>query len=100
MTLNNIKDQVTSVLLQKIYTEIKVNLTVGRKDEDQNEYTEEQIQNFIIDNKENIDILISNMIKDFEEEDEDDELADLLNPEDEWIREYVNRYIEFPDIIQ
>lgn len=69
---------------------INSDLTIGREDRDLVPFNNNQIIQFIVDNHNNIEECISAIMRDYEE---DDELNELLNPEMDWILEYLYDFV-------
>jgi hypothetical protein len=81
-----IKEKVELIIHNKILEIIKSELTIGRNDKELNIYNNTEINNFIEVN--NLRILkLKNLI--VEEYEKDNELELLLNPENDWITEYM-----------
>ena len=88
--MTNIKEQVELIIYNKILEIIKSELTIGRNDRELNIYNNTEINNFIEVN--NLKILkLKNLI--IEEYEKDNELELLLNPENDWITEYMDDFI-------
>ena len=84
--MTNIKEKVELIIYNKILEIIKSELTIGRNDKELNIYNNTEINNFIEVN--NLRILkLKNLI--VEEYEKDNELELLLNPENDWITEYM-----------
>ena len=84
--MTNIKEKVELIIYNKILEIIKSELTIGRNDKELNIYNDTKINNFIEVN--NLRILkLKNLI--VEEYEKDNELELLLNPENDWITEYM-----------
>ena len=84
--MTNIKEKVELIIYNKILEIIKSELTIGRNDKELNVYNNTEINNFIEVN--NLRILkLKNLI--VEEYEKDNELELLLNPENDWITEYM-----------
>ena len=88
MDLNIIHD----ILYNQIKKQIYADLTIGRTDNDKKAYSPKKINEYIEKNKSNIEKTIEDIICDFEEDNELDELIDL---EDSVIREYLYDYIKY-----
>ena len=87
-------EKIRVLLRKKFEEEINNNLTNGREEQESGApYTEEQVLSFIKKNSKKIDNIIKQMINDYQE---DEELDELLEPCDDWIREYLFDDIEFP----
>ena len=85
--MTNIKEQVELIIYNKILEIIKSELTIGRNDRELNMYNNTEINNFIENNKLKI-LKLKNLI--IEEYEKDNELELLLNPENDWITEYMD----------
>ena len=84
--MTNIKEKVELIIYNKILEIIKSELIIGRNDKELNMYNNTEINNFIEVN--NLKILkLKNLI--VEEYEKDNELELLLNPENDWITEYM-----------
>ncbi len=79
----------------RIDFQIKCDLTIGRDDNDLQPFSENKISDFIKRNINRIDTVIDIMITEYKN---DNELEDLLNPEPDWIREYLYDHISNPDV--
>ena len=90
-----LKSQIKTVLYKLILEQIRADLTTGQEDQDFDPYTDEQINNFVVDNEVNIQKVISDMINAYED---DDELEDLFDPEADWIREYLYERVKVPNM--
>ena len=87
--MTNINDQVELIIYNKILEIIKSELIIGRNDRELNMYNNTEINNFIEVN--NLKILkLKNLI--IEEYEKDNELELLLNPENDWITEYMDDF--------
>ena len=87
--MTNIKEQVELIIYNKILEIIKSELIIGRNDKELNMYNNIEINNFIEVN--NLKILkLKNLI--IEEYEKDNELELLLNPENDWITEYMDDF--------
>lgn len=80
------------ILLQKIIFIITNDLTIGRNDNELTPFTNTEITKFIEDNNHNIEIVIQNIINDYNN---DNELESLGNPEYDWITEYLYDFIVY-----
>ena len=80
-----------NILKSNIILMIKDDLTIGRNDNNLQQFTNEEIDKFIKDNNENIENVISLIITEYNN---DDELYLLKNPSKEWIREYLYLFID------
>jgi len=88
--MENIKEQVELIIYNKILEIIKSELTIGKNDKELNMYNNTEINNFIEVN--NLKILkLKNLI--IEEYEKDNELELLLNPENDWITEYMDNFL-------
>ena len=87
--MTNIKDQVELIIYNKILEIIKSELIIGRNDKELNMYNNTEINNFIENNKLKI-LKLKNLI--VEEYEKDNELELLLNPENDWITEYMDDF--------
>ena len=92
----DLKNQIKTILYKLILEQIRADLTTGQEDQDLDPYTIEQINNFVIDNEANIQKVISDMINAYED---DEELEDLLEPEPDWIREFLYEHVKVPNMI-
>jgi hypothetical protein len=94
MTESELIEKVTAVLRKIIISQITADLTYWREDEEIGPaYTKEELDKFFELNEEKIKFVISLMIADYKR---DDELEDLLEPCDDWIREYLYEYVDVP----
>ena len=85
-------DNIYDILYNKIITQITADLTTGRIDNKKKPFKTAKINNFIQQNEHNIDKTIKEIINDYTE---DNELEELNNPENDWIREYLYNYIKY-----
>ena len=86
--------EVRKQLSTHILKEITSKLTVGRIENDLEAYDELQIQQFMNTNKNVIDLMMNEMIEDYSE----DNLDELINPSSpDWISEYTNEHLKYPD---
>ncbi len=87
----NINQNIRNILRKKIIKIIHCDLTIGRTDADLQPLEENEINNFITNNNNNIEQTINTMIHDYEE---DGELEELVNPENDWILEYLYDFVK------
>ena len=77
-------------ILKNMINDIITNsLTIGRADNDLEEFTVEQIQNYIQDHDIRINEVIEHIINDFEE---NNALYEIENMELDWVGEYLEDY--------
>ena len=88
-------NEYSEILYNIIIKQLICDVTIGRKDNDLEPYTDIQIYNFIKDNEKQIENTINNMIKDYKN---DGDLEELKNPEKDWIREYLYQEININEI--
>jgi hypothetical protein len=89
-------EKIKKVLTEKIIEQICADLTTGKTDNDQEEWSVEKISKFVHENYNNINNLIEKMISVYEK---DDDLNELLEPAFDWIREYLYYYVKcLPDV--
>jgi hypothetical protein len=88
--MTNIKENVELIIYNKILEIIKSELIIGRNDKELNMYNNTEINNFIENNKLKI-LKLKNLI--VEEYEKDNELELLLNPENDWITEYMDDFL-------
>jgi hypothetical protein len=94
MSESELIEKVTTVLRKMVIEQIIADLTHWREDEEIGPaYTQEELDKFFEINEEKIKFVISLMIEDYKR---DDELEDLLEPCDDWIREYLYEYVDVP----
>ena len=87
--MTNIKENVELIIYNKILEIIKSELTIGKNNRELNIHNNTEINNFIEVN--NLKILkLKNLI--IEEYEKDNELELLLNPENDWITEYMDDF--------
>lgn len=84
--MTNIKEKVELIIYNKILEIIKSELTIGRNDKELNIYNDTKINNFIEVNNLRILKLKKLIVEEYEK---DNELELLLNPENDWITEYM-----------
>ena len=77
------------ILKNMIISIITNNLTIGRGDNDLEEFTVEEIANFIGENNVRIEQVIQIIINDFED---DNALHEIENMELDWVGEYLSDY--------
>ena len=82
--------QYYDIIKSKIITMITNDLTIGMTDNNQVPYTQEQINQFIFDHNDKINKAIENMIQDYTN---DNELEELTDPPFNWIGEYLYEFI-------
>lgn len=80
-----------SILKTKIKLMITNDLTIGRSDEDLIPFTSDKIDTFIEDNNDNIEKVITIMINEYSN---DNELELLVEPELDWIGEYLYKFVD------
>jgi hypothetical protein len=80
-------------LRRRIIHQLRCDLTNGRSDEDLIPYTNAQIDEFIHVHAADIDRVIANMIAGLPEE-------DLVEPEADWIREFLYPVISYESLIE
>lgn len=85
-------EEIRDSLRKRIEQQIRADLTIGRTDDELEEYTEEQIIKFISDHESEISETIKQMIDDHLR---DNDLHELINPEDDWIREYLYENLSY-----
>ncbi len=68
--------------------ELKGYLTCGRAENSQNPFTNDEMSLFVTKNTQKIDDCVNEIYNAYSK---DDTLDELVNPENEWIREYVFR---------
>lgn len=78
--------KIANILKNIITIMITNDLTIGRKDEDKEALSQEEISIFINNNEEKINKVISNIIYDYKDT---NELELLENPLYDWIGEYL-----------
>lgn len=83
-----------NILRDCIIKQITMDLTIGREDNDLVSYTKEEIDRYIQENNANIELCIKEMIHDYKE---DDELEELEDPLPDWITEYLYQYVNCND---
>jgi hypothetical protein len=88
--MTNIKEQVELIIYNKILEIIKSELTIRRNDKELNMYNNTEINNFIEVNNLKILKLKNLIIKEYEK---DNKLELLLNPENDWITEYMDDFL-------
>ena len=94
MTESELIEKISHILRKIIVDQITADLTHWREDEEIGPaYTKEELNKFFEQNEEKINFVISLMIADYKR---DDELEDLLEPCDDWIREYLYEYVDVP----
>jgi len=79
------------ILKNRIHKMIKDDLTIGRTDNDLEPFDDIKINDFIRENSDKIDIVISEMIEVYTD---DNELELLKNPENDWINEFMYNHID------
>lgn len=84
---NNIR----MIIREKIFEIIKNDLTIGRTDRNLIPLNENEIRQFIIGRLNDIERAIWAMIRDY---DDDGDLNQLLEPETDWITEYLYDFID------
>ncbi len=89
---NNSEMDIKKNLRDLIIIQIHCDLTIGREDEEQVPFTKDQIKSFIDTNSQKIEDCINEIYNDYQK---DNELDDLMNPEGDWIREYLYEYISY-----
>jgi ATP phosphoribosyltransferase regulatory subunit HisZ len=77
-------------LYDMVISQITADLTIGRYDNDLEQYTKDEITEFINLNIDNIDNVINNIIDDYTR---DNDVEELLNPELDLIREYLYEHV-------
>lgn len=90
---NDLREQVNTILLGKIKHQIRCDLTVGMEDNDKEPWSDVAIGRFLQKHQARIQKVVDEMIDAF---DVDGVLADLLEPDNTWIREFL--YDFFPEI--
>lgn len=88
--MTSLQNMIDSTLKNKIELMLTNDLTVGRIDNNLIPFTNNQIDNFIKDNKDNILRVIVTMINDYNH---DNELETLLDPPLDWIGEYLYYFV-------
>ncbi len=94
MSKNNSEMNIKNNLRKLIIHQIHCDLTIGREDNEEIPFTNEQIESFVNKNSGKIEDCINEIYNDYQK---DNELIELDNPEDEWIREYLYEYISYSD---
>ncbi len=89
-TMETIKNNLREMTIKQIHCD----LTIGKTDYDKIPYTDEQITLFINNNSEKIDNCINEIYNDYEQ---DNELEDLVRPEQSLICEYLYEHISYPE---
>ncbi len=84
--VEEIQRNILSVMKQLIFCD----LTTGRTDNGLEPYDFEEVNEFIAENADNIEMAASSMFATFEEE---DDLASLLNPCMDWFREFLYEFV-------
>jgi hypothetical protein len=79
-------DEFKQLIIEYMHDSIYIDLTKGREKYDLVPYTNQQVNKFILENKDNIELAASSM---FEAYDEDGDLDTLNDPGIEWFREYL-----------
>jgi hypothetical protein len=87
--MTNIKKNIECIIYNKILEIIKSELTIGKNDKKLNMYNNTEINSFIKNNNSKI-LKLKNLIIDKYEK--DNELELLLNPENDWITEYMDNF--------
>ncbi len=85
---NSIKSNLYTIICKLI----KNNLTIGKEENGEISYKDDEITNFINFNKKLINNCIDEIFNDYKN---DNDLESLENPEDGWINEYLENYIEY-----
>jgi len=90
-------NKIKKSLRRKFLTEIRCRLTVYMEDNGEEAFTDEKIKKYVEENNAEIDALVDRMFNDYAQ---DDEINELINPESDWIREYLYSEefgLEFPE---
>lgn len=80
-------------LYRRILQQLRCDLTNGRSDEDLVPYTNQQFDEFIRTHAADIQKVIENMIAGLPED-------DLVEPEDDWIREFLYPVISYESLLE
>ena len=86
--------EIINILNKKINQLIQADLTLGKTDNDLPPFNENQINDFITNHKNKIELTIQQIIDAYTE---DNELESLYNPEDDWIREFLYENVKTLD---
>jgi hypothetical protein len=85
-----IQNNIRMIIRSRIIFMIKNDLTIGRRDAGLQPFSDIAIQEFIAENLENIQAAVQAIISDYEE---DDELDQLVEPENSMILEYLYDFV-------
>ena len=89
-----LNQRIRMVLRSMILDIINSDLTIGREDRDLQPFNNQEIREFIAENNNNIEQAVSAIMRDYEE---DGELNDLLEPETDWVLEYLYDFVNTQD---
>ena len=80
-------------LRRRIIRQLRADLTNGRRDEELVPFTRGQVNAFVQEHEREIEKAIQNMIAGLPEE-------DLVNPQEDWIREFLYPVISYESLLQ
>lgn len=93
MSTNDLRKRVKTILISNIERQIHCDLTVGMDDNDKKPWSYHDIIEFLLQYQARVQKVADVIIEAYEA---DNELEQLLEPEAEWIREFL--YDNFPEI--
>ena len=88
-------EQIKNNIIRTMQHLIFCDLTTGRTDDELEPYDLDEVNEFIINNTDNIEMAAATMFAAYEE---DDELYSLLNPPMDWFREFLYEFVKTRDI--